>query len=77
MSNGPNQTAFRAGAFVSEDAVRNALDPGRRGRSTHGAPAARRTQLRRWSVADLIARAVPALRSPKPLTDGRACPCPR
>ena len=59
MRNDPNHTTFRAGAFVSEDAVRDALDRGRPGRPTPGAPAARPTQLRRWSVAELIARAAP------------------
>ena len=59
MNNDRNQTAFKAGASVSEDAVRGALDQRRRGRATTNAPAAGRTQLRRWSVAELIARAVP------------------
>jgi hypothetical protein len=67
MSNDRNHTAFRAGAFVSEDAVRGALDRQRRGRPTNNAPAAGRPQLRRWSVAELIARAVP-----RPPADGAA-----
>ena len=58
MSNDRNQTAFRARASVSEDAVRGALDQRRRKRPTTNAPATGRTQLRRWSVAELIARAV-------------------
>lgn len=59
MSNDRNQTTFRARVFVSEDAVRGALKRRRRGRPTNNAPAAGRTQLRRWSVAELIARAIP------------------
>jgi hypothetical protein len=59
MSNDRNQTTFRAGAFLSEDAVRGALERRRRDRPANNAPASGRTQLRRWSVAELIARAVP------------------
>ena len=59
MSNDRSQTTVRAGAFLSEDAVRGALDRRRRDRPTDDAPAAGPTQLRRWSVAELIARAVP------------------
>jgi hypothetical protein len=59
MNDERNQTTFRAGAFVSEDAVRSALERRRRGRPITNTPAARRTPLRRWSVAELIARAVP------------------
>jgi hypothetical protein len=67
MSNDRNETAFGAGAFISGDAVRGALERRRRDRPTDNAPAARRTQLRRWSVAELIARAVP-----RPPPDGVA-----
>ena len=59
MSNDRSQTTYGAGAFISEDAVRGALERRRRGRPTNDAPAARPTRLRRWSVAELIARAVP------------------
>jgi len=59
MSNDRNQTAFTARASVSENGARGAPDRRRRGRATTNAPAAGRTQLRRWSVAELIARAVP------------------
>ena len=47
-------------AFISEDAVRGALRRRARGRpSTEAATsAAGRTQLRRWSVADLLASAL-------------------
>ena len=59
MSNHLSQTTFRAGAFISEDAVRGALERRPRRRSTNDGPAAGPTQLRRWSVAELIARAIP------------------
>jgi hypothetical protein len=59
MSNDPNHTSIRTGAFISEDAVRDALERRRRGRPNTEATTAGRTQLRRWSVAELIARAVP------------------
>lgn len=64
MSNAHNHTTFKPGAFVSEDAVRAALKRARRGRRTNEAPAA---QLRRWSLAELIARA-----TPRPPTGGIA-----
>jgi hypothetical protein len=57
MSNDRNPTTFSAEAFASEDAVRGALDRRRRSGPTNTAPAAGRRQLRRWSVAELIARA--------------------
>jgi len=58
MRNDHNQTTFKAGAFVSEHAGRGTLDrPRRSGPNT--APATGRSQPRRWSVAELIARAVP------------------
>ena len=59
MSNDRNQITFTARALVSDDADCDALNQRRRGRPTNSAPAAGRTQLRRWSVAELIARAVP------------------
>jgi hypothetical protein len=45
---------FHAGDFISETAVRGEFD----GRSGAVRPAARRQRLRRWSVAELMARAV-------------------
>ena len=59
MSNDRNQTTFKSGAFVSEHAVRGTLDRRRRSGPTNTAPATGRSQLRRWSVAELIARATP------------------
>ena len=59
MSNDPPRTNLRVRAAVSEEAVRGALERRRRGRPANEAPAAGRTQLRRWSVAELIARAAP------------------
>ncbi len=58
MSQESNRTTFPAGDFISEDAVRGAL--GRRRRAAAGAasPSSRRiAPLRRWSVAELVARA--------------------
>jgi hypothetical protein len=45
---------FHAGDFISETAVRGELD----GRSRTLCPAPRSRRLRRWSVAELMARAV-------------------
>ena len=59
MSNDRSQRNFRAGAFISEDPVRSALERRPRRHPTNDVPAAGTTQLRRWSVAELIARAVP------------------
>ena len=59
MTNDRNHTTCRTGAFVSETAVRSALQRRHRRRPNNDAPAAARTQPRRWSVAELIARAVP------------------
>jgi hypothetical protein len=59
MSQESNKTTFPAGDFISEDAVRGGL--GRRRRTAAGAasPSPRgSTPLRRWSVAELVARAV-------------------
>jgi len=58
MSNDRNQTTFRAGASVPENAVRGALEQRYRRRASNDPPASGPTQLRRWSVAELIARAV-------------------
>jgi hypothetical protein len=54
-------TAFHAGDFISEPAVRGELD----GRSRTLRPADPPRGLRRWSVAELMARAVarPAARN--------------
>ena len=54
-----NRTSSGGGAFISEDAVRGALRRRARTRASDRAatPAATRTQLRRWSLADLLARA--------------------
>ena len=57
--NDRSQTTFRAGAFISEDAVRGALVRRAPSRPTKQEPTAGRGPLRRWSVAELIARAVP------------------
>jgi hypothetical protein len=59
MSNDRSHATFQAGGVVPEGAVRGALEPRRRGRQTNATPAAHPTPLRRWSVAELIARAVP------------------
>lgn len=47
-------------AFISEDAVRGAFRRRARSQQSNGAatPAAGRTPLRRWSVADLLASAL-------------------
>ena len=60
-SGDPEHTISEAGTFISEDAVRGALKRGAQSRRSGRAatPAGGRTKLRRWSVADLIARAVP------------------
>ena len=58
MSNDRNQTSFRAGASVAENDSRSALEQRDRGRASNDARAGGPTQLRRWSVAELIAGAV-------------------
>lgn len=69
MSNDSKQAAFVAGEFSSEDAVRGALgrrrtpartnNRGARAAKDRASSSVRRTaSLRRWSVADLIARAI-------------------
>ena len=74
MSEDSKRTTFMAGEFISEDAVRGALGrrrtPGRTNNSLiglrrntratdHAASSSRRpAPLRRWSVADLVARAI-------------------
>lgn len=54
-------TTSPSGAFISEDAVRGALQRRARDRRRDGSASAvgGRTKLRRWSVAELIARAAP------------------
>jgi hypothetical protein len=59
MSNDPNQSTLRAAAFLPEAGVRGALERRRRGRPTNDTPADGQTELPRWSVPELIARAVP------------------
>jgi hypothetical protein len=67
MSNDRKRTNFTAGAFVSEDAVRAALERRRRSRPTNNTAVVAQRPLRRWSVAELLARAVP-----RPPADGVA-----
>lgn len=61
MGNDPRDTTSGAGTSSFEDAVRGALQrrpearPSNRPVGTAGGP----TKLRRWSVAELIARATP------------------
>jgi hypothetical protein len=57
MNTHSKRTASRRGDFISEAAVRGAIN--RRQAAHERGPSARRTApLRRWSVAELIARAV-------------------
>ena len=69
MNNKSKSTASRAGNFTSEDAARRALGRRRTPPATptdhvngvaagEASPATRSAPLRRWSVAELIARAV-------------------
>jgi hypothetical protein len=58
MNNDRSHATFRAGG-AHEGAVRGAPERRRRGRTTNTTPAANPAPLRRWSVAELVARAVP------------------
>lgn len=64
----PDKTTFAPGNFISEDAVRDALqrrsqtDPAPAEGAVPAEQAAGTRRLRRWSVAELIAQAV--LRGP-------------
>ena len=61
MSDDREHTTSGAGTFIPEDPVRGALErgPGARPSDRPEAPAGGPTRLRSWSVAELIARAVP------------------
>ena len=61
MSKDLDHTTSLAGASTSEDAVRGGLQlrPDGRPSDRPEAPLARPTKLRRWSVAELLAHAVP------------------
>ena len=61
MSDDLDHTTSGAGAFTSEHAVRRALERRPRGQASDHpeTPVAGPTKLRRWSVAELLARAVP------------------